>query len=98
VGVTDTFVCDHYFITLSFQSLRICISTTYDQILNLLGDGNISDLSISSIASEDDLDYLLQQFENDGYSGIIEDEHLTLTSAEIFDESENLSEQGLVFL
>jgi len=60
-----------------------------NQILNLLGDGNISDLSISSIASEDDLDYLLQQFENDGYSGIIENEHLALANADIFNESEN---------
>jgi len=64
-----------------------------NQILNLLGDGNISDLSISSFESENELDYLLQQFEDDDYLGTVENDQLELANAVIFDESENVSEQ-----
>lgn len=65
----------------------------WHQILNLLGEGDIRDLCSSSITSEDELEFLLQEFENNDYSGIVENEYLVLEDADIYDESDNLIEQ-----
>lgn len=59
-----------------------------------MGDGDISVLiSISSFASENELEFLQQEFENDDYSKIIENEYLALADANIYDEPDNLTEQ-----